>query len=51
VSVGGRWTWSGGTMQTSSLGFLSRAVVAPRGALVRIWSSRDQAFGWPIVVR
>jgi hypothetical protein len=51
VSVRGRWTWSGGTAQTSSLGFLSRAVTAPPGSLVRIWSPRDQAYGWPVTLR
>ena len=51
VSVGGRWNWSGGTAQTSSLGFFSRALAAPRGSLVRLWSPSDQAYGWPVVVR
>jgi hypothetical protein len=51
VSVHGRWTWSGGTAQTSSLGFFSRAVAAPRGSLVRIWSPRDKAYSWPVVAR
>jgi hypothetical protein len=51
VNVGGRWTWSGGTATTNSLGFLSRAVVAKRGSLIRIWSPRDQAYSWPIVAR
>jgi hypothetical protein len=51
VNVGGRWTWSGGTTTTNSLGFLSRTVVAKPGSLIRIWSPRDQAFSWPIVAR
>jgi Beta-glucosidase/6-phospho-beta-glucosidase/beta-galactosidase len=51
VSVGGRWNWSGGTASTSSLGFFSRALAAPRGSLVRIWSPRDKAYSWPVVVR
>jgi len=51
VSTHGRWTWSGGTARTNSLGFLSRSIVAGRGSMIRIWSPRDQAYGWPIVVR
>jgi hypothetical protein len=51
VNVGGRWAWSGGTATTNSLGFLSRAVVAKRGSLIRIWSPRDKAYSWPIVAR
>jgi hypothetical protein len=51
VNVGGRWKWSGGTATTNSLGFLSRAVAAKRGSLIRIWSPRDKAYSWPIVVR
>jgi hypothetical protein len=51
VNVKGRWTWSGGTATTNSLGFLSRRVPAARGSLVRLWSPRDRAYSWPIVVR
>jgi hypothetical protein len=51
VNAGGRWTWAGSTMQTSSLGFFSRALAASRGQLLRIWSPRDKAFSWPVVVR
>jgi hypothetical protein len=51
VNVRGRWTWSGGTAQTSSSGFFSRTMSAARGSLVRIWSPRDRAFSWPILLR
>jgi hypothetical protein len=51
VRRGGGWLFVGGTMRTSSLGFFSRTIVAPPGSLVRIWSPRDRAYGWPLVVR
>jgi hypothetical protein len=51
VNAGGRWTWSGGTATTNSLGFFSRSITAPRGTLVRLWSPRDKAYSWPIVAR
>ncbi len=53
VNTGGtwKWKWSGGTSTTNSLGFLSRAVPAAHGSLVRLWSPRDKAFSWPIVAR
>ena len=35
----------------ATLGFFSGAVTASRGSLVRIWSPRDQAYSWPVVVR
>jgi hypothetical protein len=52
VNVRSHWKWiGGGAAQTNSLGFLSRAISAPRGSLVRLWSPRDRAYSWPIVVR
>jgi hypothetical protein len=51
VNVHGRWSWSGSTLRTNALGFLSRRVTAARGSLVRIWSPRDRSYSWPIVAR
>ena len=51
VRVGRTWRWTGGTARTNSLGFFSRRLVVPHGALVRIWSARDHAYGWPVSVR
>ncbi|MBA3347349.1 MAG: hypothetical protein H0T13_02195 [Actinobacteria bacterium] len=45
VRIGRGWRWAGPTARTSSRGFFSAAVVAPRGATVRIWSPRDRAYG------
>jgi len=47
----GRWSWVGGTYTTNRLGFLSRRIAAPHGALARIWSPRDHAYGWPVPLR
>lgn len=47
----GGWHWAGGTARTSSAGFFSRRLTAARGSMVRLWSPRDHAYGWPIVVR
>lgn len=51
IRTGAGWKWSGGTATTNSLGFLSRVVAAPRGALIRLWSPRDRAYSWPLVAR
>jgi Glycosyl hydrolase family 1 len=48
---GGGWHWVGGTYRTNGRGFLSRRVAAPRGALARLWSSRDHAYGWPVTLK
>jgi hypothetical protein len=41
---GAAWRFSGGTFRTGPRGFFSRAVVAPAGAEVRIFSPRDRAY-------
>ena len=51
VKRGRAWQWLGRTMRTNSLGFFSRTITAPRGSLVRIWSPRDNASGWPLSLR
>ena len=51
VRRSGRWRWSGPTRRTSSRGFLSVGVRAPRGTLVRVWSPRDRAFSAPVLLR
>lgn len=51
VRKGGRWRWSGPNRRTSSRGFLSVGVSAPRGTLVRIWSPRDRDFSAPVLLR
>jgi len=48
LQVGGRWV--GGTMRTNGLGFLSRTIVARRGAVVRLWSPQNRAWSFPLVV-
>jgi Cellulase (glycosyl hydrolase family 5) len=47
----GRWRWSGPNRRTSSRGFLSVRVPAPRGTLVRIWSPRDRAYSAVVLLR
>jgi hypothetical protein len=47
----GAWRWSGGTRRTSSRGFFSVAVAAPKGTQLRIWSPRDAAYSAAIVAR
>jgi hypothetical protein len=44
VRAGGGWRWAGPTSSTSSRGFFSATVVAPRGSTVRVWSPRDRAY-------
>jgi hypothetical protein len=51
VRNGGAWRWSGGTRRTTSRGFFSVAVAAPKGSQVRIWSPRDAAYSAAIVAR
>jgi hypothetical protein len=47
----GAWRWLGGTYRTNGLGYFSRRIAAPHGALVRLWSPRDHAYGWPISLK
>jgi hypothetical protein len=46
-----RTSWLGATRWTDENGFFSLTVSAPRGARVRIWSPRDNAYGYELVVR
>ena len=47
-ALGGGWRWDGGVRRTSSGGFLTVPVTAPKGASVRIWSPADAVFSTPI---
>ena len=51
VRTDGRWSWSGPNRRTSARGFLSVAVPAPRGTLVRVWSPRDRAYSAAVLLR
>jgi len=46
-----RTGWIGGTRWTDENGFFSISVAAPPGARVRIWSPRDGAYGYELLVR
>ena len=43
--------WVGGNRWTDAKGFFSITVTAPAGAHLRVWSSRDNAYGHEILVR
>ncbi|MCP9484597.1 MAG: hypothetical protein MSC30_01945 [Gaiellaceae bacterium MAG52_C11] len=45
------WRFVGGTRRTSARGYLSAAVTAPRGSLVRTFFPRDGTYGAPLFVR
>jgi hypothetical protein len=51
VRSGGAWRWSGGVRRTTTRGFFSAPVVAPRGAAVRIFSPRDGAYSASLLAR
>jgi hypothetical protein len=51
VRNGGAWKFSGGLRRTTARGFFSTAVVAPRGASVRIYSPRDRAYSATMLAR
>jgi hypothetical protein len=44
-------SWIGGTRWTDDNGFFSITVTAPPGARLRIWSPRDSAYGYELIVR
>jgi hypothetical protein len=44
-------SWIGGVRTTDANGFFSVTVAAPAGARVRIWSPRDRAYGYELVLR
>ncbi len=46
-----RVSWLGGTRWTDESGFFSITVDAPAGSQVRIWSPRDDAYGYELIVR
>jgi hypothetical protein len=46
-----RTGWIGGTRWTDASGFFSISIAAPPGARVRIWSPRDDAYGYELLVR
>ena len=43
--------WVVGNRWTDAKGFFSITVTAPAGAHLRVWSSRDNAYGHEILVR
>jgi Glycosyl hydrolase family 1 len=51
IRIGGAWKWSGPTRHTTGSGFFAVTVPAPRGALVRVWSPQQRAYGWPLLIR
>jgi hypothetical protein len=51
VRAGSSWRWNGPTRRTTGLGFFAVTVPAPQGALVRIWSPQQRAYGWPLLIR
>jgi polysaccharide biosynthesis protein PslG len=51
VRTGGAWRWQGGTRRTTTRGYFSVGVPAPKRAQVRIWSPRDAAYSAAIVAR
>ncbi len=46
-----RTSWLGGTRWTDENGFFSITVAARSGTHVRIWSPRDGAYGYELLVR
>ena len=51
VRSGSVWRFAGATRRTDSRGYLSAAVAAVRGSLVRTYSSRDGTYSAPLFVR
>ena len=51
VRSGGVWRFVGATRQTDARGYLSAAVTAARGSLVRTYSLRDGSYSAPLFVR
>jgi hypothetical protein len=51
VRTGSSWRWLGSTKRTNAEGFFSRTVSVPPGALVRVWSPQQPAYGWPLLIR
>jgi hypothetical protein len=50
-SVGGRWSWLGGTRMTDARGFFAAMVPATSGSLLQVWSPRDRRYGLVLRVR
>jgi hypothetical protein len=51
LRAGTSWRWLGSTQQTNAAGFFSRKLSAPRGAILRVWSTEQRAYGWPLLIR
>jgi len=51
VRSGGVWRFVGGTRRTDARGYLTIAVPATRGSLVRTYASRDGSNGAALFVR
>jgi hypothetical protein len=51
VRTHGTWRWAGPTRYTNRYGAYVSTVTAPKGALVRVWSPAQHAFGWPLLAR
>jgi hypothetical protein len=47
----GTWRWVGSQQLTDNRGFLTRTVVAGRGAKLRVWSPRDGSYSLVFTVR
>ena len=43
--IGGKWRWLGGVRRTNASGFFRVTVRLPKGAQVRAWSARTNAYG------
>jgi hypothetical protein len=51
IRSGSGWRWLGPTTRTNGRGVFAQTVAALRGSLVRVWSSQQHAYGWPILIR
>lgn len=51
MRTGGAWHWAGPTRYTNRYGAYVSTLVAPKGALMRVWSPAQHAFGWPVLAR
>jgi Glycosyl hydrolase family 1 len=51
VSNGRKWRWVGPNRKTNGVGAFAVTLTAPKGSLVRVWSPKDRAFSWPLLIR
>ena len=49
--IGGKWRWLGGVRRTNASGFFRVTVRLPKGAQVRAWSARTNAYGATLALR